>query len=270
MKSPEEKRHFLGVRLRGFTILELLVAMAVFAILVVMLMGMVDSGTKLWRENENRVDAFREARATLTVMERDLRNAIQTTNADYVLINDTAFPKLGSDALKDATNAGAIFFLSAQPTSAQDSGNKSDVCQVGYFLAFANNSLVPSGQKTMNLYRYFRSSDATYTNLVAGGSTLFADTGVTGENTDLLAKNITSFRITPYHLTTNGNRVAYNSTTYGSTPDMLEISVTALNQDTARKLSTLEDWTTPTGPITNIVNKVEQTFTTRVRMKDRQ
>lgn len=247
--------------------LELLVAMAVFSLLIVMLMGMVDSGTKLWRDNENRVDSYREARAAINMMSRDLRNTLPATNSGYFLINTNAFTKIpGSEVQRDTNSAGAVFFLSVQPSFAQDaSGNKSDICEVGYFLAYGNTSLVPTGDKSMNLYRYFRSSDSTFSNLVTGPSALFDTGGITGDRTDLLARNVKSFRITPYHIGTNGNPVAYD-TANGPLPDFLEISITALNQDTSKKLNSVNDWTNQSGNLAKVVGQVEQTFTTRVHI----
>lgn len=262
------------VQANAFTMLELLVAMAVFSLLIVLLMGMVDGATKLWRENENRVDAYREARAALGMMARDLNNAIAANNTNYILINTPAFAKLQeADVQKNTNTAGAIFFLSAQPAAAQDlSGNKSDVCEVGYFLAYGNTSIAPAGStnnKSMGLYRYFRSSNNTFSNLLSGSASLFSNVTITGAHTDLLARNVKSFRITPYQIDASNNRIAYNPATNAAMPDLVEISVTALNQDTARKMDSASDWTNSSGPLTNIIQEVEQTFTTRLRLKDK-
>lgn len=254
----------------AFTMIELLVAMAVFSLLIVLLMGMVDGAAKLWRESENRVDAYREARAALGSLARDLNNALPVNNTNYILLNSNAFGRLPAEAVKDTNSASALFFLSAQPASAQDSSaNKSDVCEVGYFLAYDSTSLVPNGAKSLNLYRYFHSSDGTYSNLLNGPTALYQTGPVTGDRTDLMARNVKSFRVTPYHVDTNGNCMPYNAALYGAPPDLVEISVTTLNQDTARKLTSQEDWTNSGGPITRVIKQVEQTFTTRVRVANK-
>ena len=77
----------ISVRTRfshAFTLIEMLVSMVVLALIVVAMMALVDSATKLWRDNEGRTDACREARAALVVMARDLRNAVAGTNADFI------------------------------------------------------------------------------------------------------------------------------------------------------------------------------------------
>jgi len=253
----------------AFTMLELLVAMAVFSLLIVLLMGMVDSATKLWRGTENRVEAYREARAALGTMSRDLRNALAGTNTNYFLINTPAFALL-SDAEKNTNSAGAIFFLSAQPSAAQASLNKSDVCQVGYFLAFGRTSAVAGGglatnanQDTMNLYRYFLSSDATFAKLTNGSLPVFRDSLIpTDADVELLARNIISFRV--LGLDTNG--ATYTPTASAPLPPIVQIELTALNQETTKKLTTKALWTNATGGVSNVINQNQQNFTTRVRL----
>ena len=41
----------------GFTLLEMLVSIVVLAIVVIAMMALVESATKLWRDNEGRTDA---------------------------------------------------------------------------------------------------------------------------------------------------------------------------------------------------------------------
>jgi prepilin-type N-terminal cleavage/methylation domain-containing protein len=267
-------RQFFGRMKNAFTLLELLVALAVLSLLIVMLMSMVDNGAKLWRENENRVEAYREARAALGMIERDLRNAIAMNDTNFIRINAEAFPKLLETDVQKNTNGGsAIFFLAAQPAAAQDSAaNKGDICEVGYFVGYGNSSagpVVSGGGKSMNLYRYFRSSDGTFSNLTNSSSSLFTNVTITGAESDLLARNIKSFRLIPYHLDAAGDCVPYNPTTYGAMPDLLEVSITALNQDVSRKLSSVAAWTNSSSSLTNVTGAAEQRFTTRIRLHDK-
>jgi len=249
----------------AFTILELLVAMAVMSVLLVLLLNMVDSATKLWRENENRVDAYREARAALGIMSRDLRNALTgATNTNQFLINDRAFPLVSSvGGVVTNTNSGAAaFFLTALPASAQDPiARKSDVCQVGYFLAF--NRTAGSTNQSLNLYRYFRSSDPTFQTL-ANGSGLFSSPAPfpNTSDTELLARNVTGFTAKAYSLT--NNTLTNFSATTNTMPDVIELSISAINQDAAKKLpNNLASWTNTND---TIIRPVIQTFTTRINL----
>ena len=257
----------------AFTIIELLVAMAVMSVLLVLLLNMVDSATKLWRENENRVDAYREARAALGIMSRDLRNALTgATNTNHFLVNLTAFPNLSSvSSLVTDTNQGAaLFFLSALPSKAQDlASNRSDVCQVGYFLAYGKSSSASNSPiSTLNIYRYILSSDPTFARLTNASPPLFIPSLTTLDpKVELLARNVTRFTAKAYTLTNNAltNFVASTNTPM---PDVVELSISAINQDTGKKLGNdFASWTsTNAANYTNLVGPAEQTFTTRINL----
>lgn len=246
--------------------------MSVLAILVVMLMGIVDSSAKLWRENENRVDAFRESRAALNVMARDFRNAVPVADTNFFLINGDAYETAPDDAEQDTNNAGAVFFLTQLSPQAQWSSdpnaNKGEVCEVGYFLAYGKSSVVTNAPlTTMNLYRYYRGSDATYSN-AAATNTFSPRPTLIGAETELLARNITSFRLIPYGTNSSGTIVPFTPTTNNPLPVMVEIQITALNQEASKKMNSKSDWKNPPAGLSNVVRQVQQTFTTRVRVND--
>lgn len=264
-KNPENPVNLVHpVKKFAFSLLELMVAMAIMALLLVLLLNMVDSATKLWRENENRVDSYREARAALGIMAQDLQNALTgSTNTNHFLVNETAFPVFSTlgGSLTDTNNGGALFFLSALPTKAQESGkNKSDVCQVGYFLAMSRTPA--STNQTLNLYRYFRSSDETFTNLTT--DTLFQSPsiGASGRE-ELLARHIVGLSVHAYTLT-NNSLVKFSASTNTPMPDLIELSIRAINQDAAKKLdNTVANWTNTNS---TIIRPVLQTFTTRIQL----
>jgi GxxExxY protein len=257
-------------RIRAFTLLELLVALTVLAILVTMMMGLVTSATALWRQSENRAEAYREARAAMSIISRDLQNTIVSTNPSLFRINGDAFGQLtGSDIITNPTNASAIFFHAAMPANAQDpDANKSDVCQVGYFIAFDRTAMstnLPGFEKTMNLYRYFLSSNPTFTNLIDTNMSDYPFTGnitATDGDVELLARNVRQFRITPYVYTNNTLTTNFTQSTNTPVPDLLEIQVTAVNQEAARKFPDKASWTSANFPLEG----EQQTFTTRIHL----
>lgn len=248
----------------AFTLLELMVAMAVLSILLVLLLNIVDSATKFWRNNENRVDSYREARAALQIMSRDFQNLVATTDTNTFRINESAFPIISSIGGAVAkTNGGGAVFLSSLPAKAQQVGiNRSDVCQVGYFIAL--NRSGGSTNESMNLYRYFRSSDPTFQRLQAG-SGLFTNPAPQPNtaDTELLARNVSAFTISAF-TQTNGGFTNFVQSTTTPLPDVLELRITALNQDAARKLdNSIPAWTDQTTPLNRAA---VQTFTTRIRL----
>ena len=250
--------------------------MAVMAILLVLLLNMVDSGTKLWRVNENRVDSYREARAALGIISRDLQNALAgTNNTSNFLFNASAFPNLSGvgNLVSDTNQGAALFFLSALPAKAQDiASNKSDVCQVGYFMAFGKSSSASNSPvNTMNIYRYILSSDPTFARLTNSPLSPFPSTLTTSDpKVELLARNVTRFTASAYTFT-NNSLVTFSASTNTPVPDLVEISVSAINQEAGKKLgnsaSDFSAWTSTNGPVhSNIIAPVEQTFTTRIKL----
>lgn len=266
----------------AFTLLELLVAMAVLAILVVLLLNMVDSATKLWRINENRVEGFREPRAALGIISRDLKTAIAGTNTNFFQLNDLDYVPAGATA---GSNASHVFFLSAMPKNAQWSSNaianRSDLCQVGYFVGYGKTSVSSNAPvNTLNLYRYFLSSDDTYGLLKDTNSATYpfpaASTLVLSDrNVELLARNIVSFQVRGFQsvgITNTTNFVVtpvltnYVSSPNAAMPDLVEITITAINQDAAKKLPSQSSWSnTNAAPIRDSI----QTFTTRLRLENK-
>ena len=64
-------------RIRAFTLVELLIAAAITVVIVVMLGLMLGSLMSSASHASQRVDAFRDARAALQMMERDLSNLVR-------------------------------------------------------------------------------------------------------------------------------------------------------------------------------------------------
>ena len=60
---------------RGFTLMELLVAMTTFSIVMGGAYVAFNDAARFWRESEEDVEVFHQARVTVSVLERDLRNS---------------------------------------------------------------------------------------------------------------------------------------------------------------------------------------------------
>ncbi|MGA7393013.1 MAG: prepilin-type N-terminal cleavage/methylation domain-containing protein [Terrimicrobiaceae bacterium] len=239
----------------AFTLLEMLVSMAILALLVITMTTLVDSTARLWRSSEGRTDACREARAALIVLARDLRNAVAGTNLNLMRFN------LQAGAAN--TNYGSnVFFLASLPPSAQGANSKSDVCEVGYFLALDRTPA--STNQTLNLYRYFRDSNQTFSNLAAG--TLFANiaTGEAGE--ELLARNVVGMTIKPVSAN-SGDWTDFAPSSNAPLPAVIEVTVTAIGQETAKKLENSANWTDTNSPL---IKRAMQTLTTRISMGHKQ
>jgi prepilin-type N-terminal cleavage/methylation domain-containing protein len=242
-------------RSQAFTLMEMLVSMVVLAVLVVAMTTLVDGAIDLWRENEGRTDACREARAALTVMTRDLRNAVTGTNLDLMKFN------LQSGVV--GTNYGSnIFFLTSLPPSAQEGGSKSDLCEVGFFLALDRTPA--STNRSLNLYRYFRSSNQTFSNIISGS--LFTDVATGAAAKELLARNVVGMKITPVS-SSGGDWIPFVPTPEAPLPEVIEITLRTIGHNVAQKLEDLDTWTDTNSLL---MRQAVQTFTTRVNVGKRQ
>lgn len=253
--------------------IELLVAVAVLSVLVVMLFGLVDSATKLWRDNENRVDAFREARAALAVITSDLNSLSASANTNFLSL--TAVGAAAPDA-----DAQGLYFLTLLPPTAQPSGNKSDLCAVGYFRrwtfqndGFGQTNASDPTRKGFHLFRSLYGSDLTYSNLLAGAPPLRdlqQPTASVAVAPEILARNILGLEFVCYAATTNytnASSQAYVPWTYATNnplPQMIEVRLTAISDEAAKKLGgDRSRWSTNDA----LVEKEARTFVSRIRLR---
>lgn len=122
---------------RAFTLAELLIAVAVTTVIVVLLMQVFSATSRHWRVSDEHVDTFRDARAALQMINRDLSRAN--------LNGDAAMLRLSDPAGAFAKEAFAV-------TPIPNNG-KSDLCAVGYYCAWDD------GVNAFRLKRLFRKSD---------------------------------------------------------------------------------------------------------------
>lgn len=240
-------------RSRGFTLLELLVAITVLSLLLVILLGMVEASTQLWRANENRVDAYREARAAINRIANDLSSIYASKNEKHFLTHeDSDSPKITA-ATPPEHMEGRLFFLTALPTDAQEDGkNKSDLCAVGYFLGYDKTSLIGKGTDSYNLYRYFRSSDDTFNALRTGKpfDGISLNTAPTDTRTEIIARNIVSFTVTPLTIDPLDSETLKEFSKSDRTPfpDIVEIHLTAISNEASKRLLTEGNWKSENNP----------------------
>ncbi len=186
-----------GLREGGFTLVELLIATGITVAMVLMLGWMLGSLMGSASHATERVDAFRDARAALQMIERDLRNLVRTQwQWD---------PSLGR--LKQVTLLAAYFAvdnLYLDPAAGnqqfyalvadQTTASPGDVCAVGYYCRW-------DGQ-AYSLRRFFRgSTDTRRVMLTAQQTTGYAadtDLYAPDPRDSVLAAYVWNFKVTMY------------------------------------------------------------------------
>jgi prepilin-type N-terminal cleavage/methylation domain-containing protein len=122
---------------RAFTLVELLIAVAITIVMVALLGRVLVATTSVYRIADQKMDAFRDAKAALQMMANDLGRADISGNAGFLNLS-----QYSSDN-SYAKEAYAVFPVK--------NAGKSDLCSVGYYLDWDG--------KTYSLRRFFKNSD---------------------------------------------------------------------------------------------------------------
>lgn len=134
----------------AFTLVEVLVASAVLAIVMVIMLGALSTSLSLWRNTDNKIIADREARAIEFLLARDLGNIVMPRSSKL-------WPTL-------ATNGNSYYlkFLTAIPAEAQaaQATEMGDVCYVEYAVVPSTNG---PGREVRRL---FWPSGKTFTDVI--------------------------------------------------------------------------------------------------------
>jgi prepilin-type N-terminal cleavage/methylation domain-containing protein len=109
---------------RAFSLIEILVAIALLSLLVVVLSQIVTVVSRAWVEGEKRVEVYQNGRAILDLIERDLTGAANSTRLQFVQNP----PDLPSSARR-AVSSCSLFWQAPL-----EFGTPGNLCEVGYYL----------------------------------------------------------------------------------------------------------------------------------------
>lgn len=236
MRFPRKSR-------QGFTIVELLVAATITVVIVVLLGTMFGSLMKTSMRANQRVDAFRDARAALQMMKRDLANLVRAQPSAYFAMSDVYAGDTNASATKNR-QLYALCALKNQPAGVAANA-AGDMCAVGYYCSWDADRYT--------LRRHFRDSAATFAAFQKNGSGVYL--GPTGLYTpkatdDLLATNVWNFQITAYKadgtVDTTYPLVINPANPTVVLPAAIEISFNAMSPEAARTIRSIstnpDDW----------------------------
>ena len=231
-RSRAASRRAVVLRGGGFTLVELLIATGITVAIVLMLGLMLSSLMSTASHATQRVDAFRDARAALQVMQRDLRNLVRTqwTTPTQPQTLPTAYFALDNIYTDPVAGNQQLYAL----VSAKTTASSGDVCAVGYYCRWDDQL------HAYTLRRFFRDSAATFT-VMQGAVSYAADSVlyVPGASDAVLAAYVWNLKITMYD--SGGaviNTYPYicdpDATTPKTLPAAIEISFNAMSPQAAR------------------------------------
>lgn len=254
--------------------IEILISIAIVVFIVVMLGQILSVTQGIWRRSEARTDPFRDARAALDLMSRELAFAVTHDKAP-VLALENLYTQASDSTDGPQHNQQGYALLPMSNT------NKTDLCTVGFYCTW------DSTKHAYVLRRHFLSSDATFNRLQTAGlpstpnpvatSAVYAPSSPAknpAQDEDIAAY-VWDLKIVPYEYKTgvlapNGTYpISYRATL----PQFIEISFKAMSPQAANALTSqgiaTKTWFDTAGLIykNQILPQTHQ-FTTRIRLQN--
>ncbi len=269
-------------RQRAFTLAELMIATGVTAIMVVLLGTMLGSFLNTASRANQRIDAFRDSRAALQMIERDLSNLVPTqwniqtspvpTPTPIPITRPAAYFALKNIYADPGAGNQQIYGLVAVKATGAPAPSVGDVCAVGYYCRWEGNRYT--------LRRFFRDSTHTFSVLqnavsYAADSDLY-DLNAADARNDVIAAYVWNFKIAVYDA--SGNlQTTYpyicdqSATTPNALPAAIEISFNTMSPQAARTVMSVSsspaDWMTMNLTNANLVNPHAYQFRTRINFQ---
>lgn len=154
---------------QAFSLVEMLVAVAVFCIILVLVFSVINQTSGVWRRSSDKIQSFQEARLAFEALTRNLSQATLNSYLDYdnaeaptryLRKSELKFlcGPAGSSNMPGTSNTGQAIFFQA-PLGYTDEfaseGMASLLNTCGYFVQFDRNKAAPPFiQNANNPYRY--------------------------------------------------------------------------------------------------------------------
>lgn len=219
-------------RHRAFTLVELLVSMAILSMLVLILLSITDATRKTWSYTNAKIEQFRDAREAFETITRRLSQATLNTYWDYHYPNNdtekapdgyvrqSELRFISGPNLVEGSPSHSIFFQAPLGESDSYSGMKNLLNTCGYFVEFGSDkdsrpSFVKSPERwrfrlmeliepteSLSLYKYTSgrendAADGEAKNISYKGKEWFTDPLADAKNKRAVADNILALVLLP-------------------------------------------------------------------------
>ena len=163
------------LRKKGFTLPELLVAMAITVVLVSLTVVITGSALDAWRAARNEIRAAQQAKIMLDALGKDLESFVVRGNNNYEWLNVKSESRdIGPEGRLSPNSASLIFLTAATDrydgnVGREDDDKGGDISAVGYSLEYRDPIFSDQNERfsTFVLYRNLIDPDQTFQGLLA-------------------------------------------------------------------------------------------------------
>jgi type II secretory pathway pseudopilin PulG len=109
----------------AFTLVELLVSVALLTFIMLILASVTESASRAWRDGQSRTETFQSARTSLEIVTREITPAVVDTRMQFVLAPGDVLSRAGAKNV--APYSSALLWMAPL-------GDEGALCCVGYYL----------------------------------------------------------------------------------------------------------------------------------------
>lgn len=200
------KIYCLGKSHKGFTLAELLVAMAITVVLVSLTVAITGTAIDTWRGARNEIRASRQAKIMLDALGSDLESfVVKGGNTNEWLYAKSDIEEIGPEGKPSPNSALFVFLTAASDRYGGNVGNETDdkggdVSTVGYQLKFEDPIFADQDERYSKfvLYRNLINPDQTFQGVLGNDTLEEAYSGYAGASSDsknFMCENIYEFSV---------------------------------------------------------------------------
>jgi prepilin-type N-terminal cleavage/methylation domain-containing protein len=206
---------------RGFSLIELLVAMAITSILMVTLFSLVGQSTTSYTQTQRAVNAVSQARAFIQFFDRELSTRLPVTPLLY-----------------DSASPDRIAFIRTLTPDETDSADPGDLGTSIYYVDFSDDGTRGESPK---LFRKNLGPADTQTLIEQGATPPFPTVNPTQD--EAIIPNILSFGVIPkFRNPADGSLEEWADPVNDPPPALVELEITFIDDSSAQRFKTREEW----------------------------
>lgn len=234
--------------LPGFSLIEMLVAMAITTVIMVTLLSLIGQSTLSYTQTQRAVNSLSQARAFMQFFDREISTRLPGTPLMHV----TASP--GGPASSDK-----IAFTHTLSPDAQSEDDPGDLSISAYYVDYSPDKGTTTSPK---LFRRVLNPEETQALFETGASPSFPDIDPTED--EAIIYNVIRFEAQPKSRDlTTGELINWDQTT-GVRPIVVELNIRFLDDSSAQRFKTQSAWdrlaTSPTENEQNLIRSYSRTI----------